>query len=69
MYCVLQVYTLMKFDSYLRFLKFDVYRQSFVVEIEGGFFYYEEGEEERENKVRGFFWKVFVLKYNVCVFG
>ena len=55
----------MKFDSYPRFLKSDVYRQSLVAEIEGGLLHYEEGEEERENKARGFFWKVPVLKLNV----
>lgn len=55
----------MKFDSYPRFLKSDVYRQSLVAEIEGGLLHYVEGEEERENKARGFFWKVPVLKQDV----
>ena len=55
----------MKFDSYPRFLKSDVYRQSLVAEIEGGLLHYVEGEEEKENKARGFFWKVPVLKHNV----
>ena len=57
----------MKFDSYPRFLKSDVYRQSLVAEIEGGLLHYEEGEEERENKARGFFWKVPVLKHNISL--
>ena len=50
----------MKFDSYPRFLKSDVYRQSRVAEMEGGPLPCEEGEEEREIKGRGFFWKVFI---------
>ncbi|XP_022801275.1 regulator of G-protein signaling 12-like isoform X3 [Stylophora pistillata] len=53
-----QVYTLMKFDSYPRFLKSDVYRQSLVAEIEGGHLPCQDGEEERGMKGRGsFFWK------------
>ena len=59
----------MKFDSYPRFLKSDVYRQSLVAEIEGGLLPCEEGEEEREIKARGFFWKVPVLKYTQCLPG
>jgi len=54
-----QVYTLMKFDSYPRFLKSDVYRQSLAADLEGAPLPGEEGEEERELKTRGsFFWKV-----------
>lgn len=53
-----QVYTLMKFDSYPRFLKSDVYRQSLVADLEGAPLPGEEGEEPREFKGRGsFFWK------------
>ena len=49
----------MKFDSYPRFLKSDVYRQSLVAEMERGHLPCEDGEEEREMKSRGsFFWKV-----------
>jgi len=49
----------MKFDSYPRFLKSDVYRQSLVADLEGAPLPGEEGEEEREIKSRGsFFWKV-----------
>ena len=50
----------MKFDSYPRFLKSDVYRQSLVAEMEGGALSCEEGEEERGMKGRGFFWKVLI---------
>ena len=57
----------MKFDCYPRFLKSDVYRQSLVAEIEGGLLSCEEGEEEREIKARGFFWKVHVVIYRQCV--
>jgi len=53
----------MKFDCYPRFLKSDVYRQSLVAEIEGGLLSCEEGEEEREIKARGFFWKVMVMNW------
>lgn len=49
----------MKFDSYPRFLKSDVYRQSLVANLEGVPLPGEEGGEEREIKGRGsFFWKV-----------
>ena len=54
-----QVYTLMKFDSYPRFLKSDVYRLSLAADLEGAPLPGEEGEEDRELKTRGsFFWKV-----------
>ena len=57
--CLFQVYTLMKFDSYPRFLKSDVYRQSLAADLEGAPLPGEEGEEDRELKTRGsFFWKV-----------
>ena len=57
--CLFQVYTLMKFDSYPRFLKSDVYRQSLAADLEGAPLPGEEGEENRELKTRGsFFWKV-----------
>ena len=49
----------MKFDSYPRFLKSDVYRQSLAADLEGAPLPGEEGEEDRELKTRGsFFWKV-----------
>ena len=69
-----QVYTLMKFDSYPRFLKSDVYRQSLVADLEGAPLPGEEGEEPREFKGRGsFFWKVksifpqcSSMNYRIC---
>ena len=48
----------MKFDSYPRFLKSDVYRQCLVAEMEGVPLPFEEEEEVRESKGRGFFKKV-----------
>lgn len=54
-----QVYTLMKFDCYPRFLKSDVYRQSLEADLEGAPLPGEEGEVPREFKSRGSsFWKV-----------
>lgn len=54
-----QVYTLMKFDCYPRFLKSDVYRQSLEADLEGAPLPGEEGEEPRAFKSSGSsFWKV-----------
>ena len=47
----------MKFDSYPRFLKSDVYRHSLVADLEGVPLPGEEGEEERKSR-GSFFWKV-----------
>lgn len=57
-----QVYTLMKFDCYPRFLKSDVYRQSLEADLEGAPLPGEEGEEPRAFKSRGSsFWKRSML--------
>ncbi|XP_048584435.1 regulator of G-protein signaling 12 isoform X2 [Nematostella vectensis] len=45
-----QVYTLMKFDSYPRFLKSDLYRQCLMCEAEGVALPYEEPEPEEKVK-------------------
>ena len=58
----------MKFDSYPRFLKSDVYRQSLVADLEGAPLPGEEGEEDKDLKGRGsFFWKVRKLAENVMI--